>query len=115
MEDKNISNELNSDKPWNPQKSWLPDPSIFKGTWRDDWRIMGQEGYLMNSTLQYITYSRDLCVDDFLQCEFCWDKFDEDPEHPLKAYYEPKKKCWICEECFKDFKEHFHWTVEKTD
>lgn len=27
-------------------KYWLPDPKTWKGTWRDDWRIMGQEGHL---------------------------------------------------------------------
>ncbi|MBQ8001327.1 MAG: hypothetical protein IJ298_09065 [Ruminococcus sp.] len=112
MKDKQNIKTQSEDKPFNPQKPWLPDPSTFVGTWREDWRIDGQEGYLMNSTLQYITYSRDLCVDDFLQCEFCFDKFDEDPEHPKKAYFDPIQKCWICEECFQDFKEHFHWIVE---
>lgn len=114
MKETKDTHNVESDKPFNPQKPWLTDPAVFAGTWRDDWRIMGQEGYLMNSVLQYVTYSRDLCVDDFLQCEFCFDKFDEDPEHPQKAYFDPKQKCWICEECFRDFKEHFHWTVEET-
>ncbi len=107
---KNKNNQV-----WNPEKPWLPDPAQFKGTWRDDWRIMGQEGYLLNCHLQYRTYSRDLCRADFLQCEFCWDKFDEDANHPKKAYYEPKGQYWICEKCFNDFKEHFHWTVEEVE
>ena len=103
----------NSGGVWNPEKPWLPDPAQFQGTWRDDWRIMGQEGYLLNCRLQHRTYSRALCRADFLQCEFCWDKFDEDPQHPKKAYFEPKGQYWICEKCYEDFKDMFEWTVQE--
>ena len=32
-------------------KPWLPNPETWIGTWRDDWRIMGQEGYLKDKKL----------------------------------------------------------------
>lgn len=96
----------------NKLEPWLPVPD-WEGTWRDDWRIMGQEGYLMNKRLQHRRFSRALCVEDFDQCEFCWAIFDKDRAHPLPAYFEPEKKVWVCEECFRDFQEHFHWTVEE--
>ena len=92
---------------------WLPDPSQWKGTWRDDWRIMGQESYLLGKKLQYRRYDRSICREDYLQCEFCWDLFDKDPEHPLMAYFEPEGKYWICSRCFNDFKEHFLWTISE--
>ena len=79
--------------------------------WRDDWRLMGQEGYLMNKILEYRNFDRKLCVLDFDQCDFCYECFDEDPEHPLNAYFEPEEKVWICEECFNYFKPFFHWKV----
>ncbi len=92
----------------------LPESENLKG-WRNDWRIMGQEGYLMNEPLQYRRFDRSICVEDFLQCEFCWAAFDEDPENPLKAYFAFHQKCWICEQCFQDFQKYFHWTVENRD
>lgn len=81
--------------------------------WRDDWRLMGQEGYLMRAHLQHRKFDRSICIEDFHQCDFCWRPFDEDRMHPLDAYYCAKERTWICEECFNDFNEHFHWTVEE--
>lgn len=94
-------------------KDWLPPVSSWKGTWRDDWRIMGQEGYLINQHLQHRRFDRALCVEDFDQCEFCWAVFD-DTVPPRMAYYCPDKKVWVCESCFRDFYPHFHWTVEES-
>ena len=94
------------------KKYWLPDPSTWKGTWRDDWRIAGQEGYLLNKQLQYRRFSRSLVRDDFDKCEFCYAPFDVDPDNPLMAYFEPSGQYWICEECYKDFLVHFNWKVE---
>lgn len=99
----------------NSGKGWLSDPSIWKGTWRDDWRIMGQEGYLMERKLQHRRFNRTLCVEDYDQCEFCYECFDTDPKYISKAFFDPITKCWICEDCYFAFKEHFGWTVEEID
>lgn len=72
-----------------------------------DWRIMGQEGYLMNDTLEYRKYLKSMCFEDFTQCEFCWDTFEEGE----KVYWSPKERVWVCKECYNDFKEHFKWEV----
>lgn len=84
-----------------------------RDTWRDDWRIQGQEGYLTDKHLEHRRFNRSICIEDYDQCEFCWRVFDKDKEHPLTAYYEPINHVWICEECFDDFKCFFHWTVEE--
>ena len=97
------------------RKPWLPDPTQWEGTWRDDWRIMGQEGYLLDKKLQYRRFDRNIVRDDFDQCEFCWACFDKDEMHPMMAYYEPSGKYWICETCFHDFCRHFNWTVEERE
>ena len=100
----------------NEDKWWLPSPEVrasWKGTWRDDWRVMGQEGYLLGKRLQHRRFNRALCIEDYDQCEFCWDAFDKDPKNPAMAYFEPEQHLWICEKCYKDFLEHFHWTVEE--
>ena len=101
----------NENKNINQDRPWLPSPQTWKGTWRDDWRITGQEGYLLNKQLQLITFDRSMCFEDHDQCDFCNKIFDKDPKHPLKAYYEPINKVWICQNCFDDFKEHFYWGV----
>ena len=38
--------------------------------WRDDWRLMGQEGYLMRAHLQHRKFDRSICIEDFDQCDF---------------------------------------------
>ena len=105
-------------KPFFPDKPWLPDPNTWKGTWRDDWRIGGQESYLKNKKLKHIKFSRSLVYEDYDQCEFCYDIFDDpngNESNNLMAYYEPEKKVWICEQCYNDFKQYFNWTVEEDD
>ena len=94
-------------------KYWLPDPKTWKGTWRDDRRIMGQEGYLKNKRLQHRKFNRLLYFEDFGQCGFCYDDFRENTSGPPMAYYEPITKHWICECCYNDFKDHFEWNVEE--
>ncbi len=95
-----------AEKPWLSHNNW-------QGTWRDDWRIQGQEGYLLNKHLQHRRFCRALCVEDFDQCEFCWKVFDEDKNDPQFAYFESDEKVWICEDCFNDFKPFFRWTAEE--
>ena len=88
-------------------------PSEWKGTWREDWRIAGQESYLKNKVLQHRLFDRSICVEDYTQCEFCWALFDKDKDNPIMAYFQPDEKVWVCEECFNDFNRFFHWTVEE--
>ena len=94
-----------------PDKPWLPSPDEWKNTWRDDWRIMGQEGYLLDKVLIYIQFDRSLCIEDFDKCEFCSKAFDEGKTQNEFAYFEPNNRVWICKDCFNDFKDHFRWTV----
>lgn len=79
---------------------------------KDDWRIMGQEGYLMNKRIKYIKYV-PYGVQSHRHCEFCFDKFSNHTNDLHQGYYEPTSNSWICEECFEDFKDMFHWIVEE--
>lgn len=45
-------------------------------------------------------------------CAFCWEKALTDKEATF--YCTEDFQWWICEECFLDFKEKFHWE-EKTE
>ena len=75
-----------------------------------DWRLQGQEKYLygVKLTLQdYTPYSLE-CDHD--HCEFCGKKFHtaiQDAEK--KGYCTTDRYRWICIECYKHFKEQFHW------
>lgn len=84
------------------------------GTLEDDWRLLDPHTEFVGVTLQYRTFDRTICIEDFDECDFCYEQFDkEDAYHPKKAYYCVEKHCWICETCYEDFKEHFHWKVQK--
>ena len=44
-------------------------------------------------------------------CAFCWEKATTDL--PCTFYSTSDMKHWICEECFLDFKEIFHWKARE--
>ena len=91
----------------------LPNLFMCNNTWRDDWRLMGQEGYLIGKHLQHRRFSRKLCYEDFDQCDFCWRCFDKDDAVPARAYFVLEERLWICEDCFVFFQKHFQWDVEE--
>ena len=80
----------------------------------DDWRLMGQEEYLGGVALRWKKYARWNEAWDHDHCQFCWAKFAE-PDHipdALHAGYATLDNYrWICEGCFRDFRERFGWTV----
>ena len=83
----------------------------------DDWRLQGQQRYLMGALLHWERWSRPRPGWDHDHCEFCWAKFLEEdlPEFPdiLHAGYTTEDLYrWICEQCFEDFKDRFQWRVE---
>ena len=93
----------------------LANSEVWRGTWRDDWRVMGQEGYLIEKHLQHRRFHRELCHEDFDQCDFCWTSFENNDNTPVRAYFAPQEHVWICENCYRDFYSHFRWTVEEID
>ncbi|MDL2302570.1 hypothetical protein LJC58_09485 [Lachnospiraceae bacterium OttesenSCG-928-D06] len=92
----------------------------------DDWRIRGQEDYLTGVPLIHKRFKSKLPkvlmpdddprkYSDHEHCDFCWHKFMEDCKDKdncsTDGYCTLDERIWICEECFKDFKEKFRWTV----
>lgn len=81
-----------------------------------DWRLQGQEEYLMNEKLYFRDWKRIREDWDHDHCEFCWAKFSDiesDKEEILKSgYTDTEEKVWICTNCFEDFKTMFIWEVE---
>lgn len=46
-------------------------------------------------------------------CEFCWEKASTDKE--CTFYCTEDMYRWICEDCFRDFSEQFHWQVKPVE
>jgi hypothetical protein len=79
-----------------------------------DWRLHGQEAFLKGATLvrrdarlssQHPRWELDHCV-------FCSAKFSVDESDQTHAgYATPDDWWWICETCFRDFRDRFGWKL----
>ena len=80
-----------------------------------DWRLQGQERFLKGVSLvkkRYQKYREDWEHD---HCEFCSIKLSERPEDINVGYVTTDNYHWICENCYKDFSQMFHWVVLPSD
>ncbi len=82
-----------------------------------DWRLRGQENYLMGKKLYFIRFQKHSEEWNHEHCDFCWAKFS-DFEGDLHEGYctGPDNKgseYWICPECYNDFKDRFGWKLSK--
>jgi hypothetical protein len=84
---------------------------------KDDWRLQGQERYLMGSTLIHRKYRQNPNNPDWDHdhCEFCGETFSlfDEPEYLKEGYATDDDYRWICPTCFDDFKEDFKWQVKE--
>jgi hypothetical protein len=80
-----------------------------------DWRLQGQERYLQGVTL----VKRDSSVHahdtkwDHDHCAFCWARFmvEHQAEVVSAGYATTDDYTWMCDTCFRDFKEKFGWRL----
>ena len=78
-----------------------------------DWRLSGQEAYLYGTILFWSTYWPPRPDWDHDHCEFCWSKFAQHVDGALTAGYTTSdRQHWICQNCFRDFKDEFEWRVK---
>ena len=80
-----------------------------------DWRLMGQQKYLMGAELcrrAYRPYPHNADWDHD-HCAFCGAKFmvADGPDVLHDGYCTLDEYRWICSECFDDFREMFAWSV----
>jgi phage terminase large subunit-like protein len=80
----------------------------------DDWRLTNQELYLQGAALRWSRWIRPRADWDHDHCTFCWTKFMEEPDTDVLhfGYTTTDLSHWICEQCFEDFKNKFHWRAE---
>ncbi len=85
----------------------------------DDWRLQGQEDYLLGVTLFHRHYRRDAkdLAWDHDHCEFCSAKFRVGGagESLTDGYATEDGYRWICEKCFGDFRDRFDWRLALSD
>jgi hypothetical protein len=76
-----------------------------------DWRRQGQEKYLQGVSLVKREYSAYREGWEHDHCEFCGRKFSERQCDLNIGYVTLDNYHWICEECYRDFKEAFEWVL----
>lgn len=72
----------------------------------DDWRLTNQMNYLYGKKLLHTKYEPYKEGWEHDHCEFCFERIDTTTGN---AYCTEDKYHWICEKCFEDFKDKFHW------
>jgi hypothetical protein len=77
----------------------------------DDWRRQGQERYLINKRLQNRKYVPFRSEWEHDHCEFCGVKFSLSERDERKGYSTYDGYYWICNQCFNDFCDEYHWTI----
>ena len=77
----------------------------------EDWRIRGQDRYLMGAALSRKKWTKRRAEWDHDHCAFCWKKFSEQPADTHEGYATADEYYWVCDECFADFMEKFKWKV----
>jgi len=82
-----------------------------------DWRLQGQEAYLLGAALRRRRYAPPRADWDHDHCEFCSAKFmDADlPDALREGYATSDGYRWICDRCFEDFRARFGWSLDVTD
>ena len=77
-----------------------------------DWRLQGQDKYLLAKALTFKKYTDRKTITDHDHCEFCTAKFSETiPDCLRSGYTTTDDYHWVCETCYTDFKELFKWTI----
>lgn len=75
---------------------------------KDDWRLLMDVGFLHNKEINPTDGEEIYKHAPYLKrCEFCLDPVRDTP---YQWWFIPEDvSCCICEKCFHDFKEMFHW------
>ena len=75
----------------------------------DDWRLTGQDKYLLGATLRFENYAPPSEMWEHDHCDFCWEKFanSDNPDGFKNGYATLDHAHWICGGCFNDFRQKF--------
>ena len=77
---------------------------------KDDWRLLNDVEHLKERELNP-TDGEEIasCAPDLKSCIFCFGKVEGSP---YQLWFVPGDfSCCICEKCYRDFRETFHWKM----
>ena len=74
----------------------------------EDWRLTDQKEYLYGKELIRAVF-RETETNDHEHCIFCWFKLT----NPAQGYCTLDRYHWICDTCFRDFREAFNWKIDQ--
>ena len=82
----------------------------------DDWRLMGQDRYLLGARLKWMTWKPSRLDWDHDHCAFCTDEIsdapiDEHTKHNAAWVTADDEYHWVCPSCFDEFRSRFGWTT----
>jgi hypothetical protein len=79
----------------------------------DDWRFKGQGRFLTGIALHRAHYRASRPDWDHDHCEFCHAKFMDVDASDIsrEGFTTDDESRWICDDCFRDFRERFQWSV----
>lgn len=76
-----------------------------------DWRLTNQAAYLSGVPLVHAVWHGE-GRNDHDHCAFCWEKFAAYDGCLHEGWCTEDRCHWICNECFRDFREQFCWLVK---
>jgi hypothetical protein len=79
----------------------------------DDWRLQGQDRYLVGASLRLMPWASPNPAWDHDHCEFCSAKLagPDVLEALHHGYATEGLEHWVCPQCFQDFHERFRFKV----
>jgi hypothetical protein len=84
----------------------------------DDWRLMAQDGYLLDRAMRLTPWFALRPDWDHDHCSFCsakiWDRASGEDEFDSGYVTADDQYHWVCEACFDDLCDRFRWTVEES-
>ena len=109
------------------QEEYLSNKTLYKITFPEFWKTAyGDKNAFFQAIEQYakefvknMNRGYEFLEGEKIQhfwhehCAFCWEKALTDKE--CTFYCTEDMRHWICEECFCDFKERFHWAEKSAD
>ena len=81
-------------------------------TMQNDWRFLPRHEQLTGVALIRQPWKPANPRNDHDHCEFCWDKFAYYDDCLHVGYATEDRESWICDVCFQDCKERFHWKAK---
>jgi len=83
----------------------------------NDWRLQGQDAYLTGATFYKRRWTQTRPNWDHDHSEFCQAKFAayDSPDILRDGYTDASEYRWICEPCFRDFRERFSWKLAEAN